>query len=443
MKKVFATACMLLLFPSITYSSIAERVTRKQIGGIDVVVYPTSIKDVVTIVGALPGGSALALANKDNASVAMITAMMLDRGTVREDKFALAKELENVGATLKFTTDQQSAMIRGRCLATDLPLVVRLLSEELRTPAFAPAEFEKVRQEFIGKQKNELDDVESRAAEASNRTLFPLGNPNRQPSIEEVLAAAQTLTLDQVKAFHQRVYGPDHMTLVFVGDVAPTRIEDAVRKSFGGWKGGADYVRNSSPSTDPGPINREISVQIPGKASTTLVVGQATGVRHRDADMVPLMVGTAILGSGFTGRLMHTVRDKEGLTYGIQADLDDDTFVGGSWQVVGTFAPDLLSRGSESTHREIQHWFSDGVSNDELTTRKGTIVGRYKVGLADTWGLASKLLMTVLRGRDVAWLDEYPRAIEAVSVEQVNSAIKKHLDPQNMITVKAGTLPSK
>ena len=37
-------------------------------------------------------------------------------------------------------------------------------------------------------------------------------------------------------------------------------------------------------------------------------------------------------------------------------------------------------------------------------------------------------------------LDEFPKDVEALTVSQVNAAIKKHLDPQKMVLVKAGTV---
>jgi zinc protease len=42
----------------------------------------------------------------------------------------------------------------------------------------------------------------------------------------------------------------------------------------------------------------------------------------------------------------------------------------------------------------------------------------------------------------LTWLDDYATAIRALTVEQVNAAIKKYLDPQNMVLVKVGTVPT-
>jgi zinc protease len=151
-------------------------------------------------------------------------------------------------------------------------------------------------------------------------------------------------------------------------------------------------------------------------------------------------VGTAILGRGFTGRLMGTVRDKEGLTYNIGAAVSDDSIVDGSWDISASFAPALLDKGIASTRRELEKWWRDGVTDQEVAERKQGLVGGYLVGLSTTTGLANTLLTDVQRGYDVDWLFGYPDAINALTRDQINGAIKKHLNPSVMVLVKAGSV---
>ena len=68
------------------------------------------------------------------------------------------------------------------------------------------------------------------------------------------------------------------------------------------------------------------------------------------------------------------------------------------------------------------------------------MLGNYYGSLATTHGIADALLRAVQRGYDLAWLDEYPKAIQALSVAQVNGAIKKYLNPSNMLLIKSGTV---
>jgi zinc protease len=137
---------------------------------------------------------------------------------------------------------------------------------------------------------------------------------------------------------------------------------------------------------------------------------------------------------------MGTVRDREGLTYGIGAGVSADTIADGAWSISATFAPALLDRGVASTRRVLETWWKDGVTDDELTARKQGIIGGYFVGLSTTGGLASTILTTIQRGYDLSWLDGYPGAVRAVSREDINRAIRTRLDPATMVLVEAGSV---
>lgn len=419
-------------------ANVADHSTRSQIAGIDVVTYRTDVKDVVVILGSLPAGDAMA--EPGNIAIPTLTGMMLDRGTTSLDKFAIAERLDNVGAEIAFSVGAQSVEVRAKCLKKDLPLIVGLIAGELRTPALQSQEFAKAKQQFIGALEASAQNTEARAQEAFDRAVFPPGHPNRPHTTAEFEAAAKSAGLDELKAFHAKYYGPAHMTLVVVGDVAAAETEAQVRKAFSGWTGGQDYMHPAAPAAPSGA--REVSVPLADKPSVSVILGQPTGLRYKDADALPLRVGTAILGSGFTGRLMGIVRDREGLTYSISAAVSEDSIVDGRWDISASFAPALLEKGLASTRRELERWWRDGVTDEELTARKQGLVGGYRVGLSTTAGLASAILTDLERGYGVSRLEEFPDAINALTRDQVNSAIKKHLNPGRMVLIEAGSIPT-
>ncbi len=430
------------------FADMAANAERSEVAGIDLVTYHTGVKDVVVIVGALPAGDAMA--GGGNAAIPTLTGMMLDRGTRALDQFAIAQQLENVGAEISYGVGTQSLEIRAKCLKKDLPLVLGLIAAELRTPALAPAEFAKARQQFIGGLDASLQSTEARSQEAFARAIFPAGNPNHPETLEQLLAAAKSATLDELKAFHAKYYGPAHFTLVLVGDVNLATAGAEVTKDFSGWSGGRDYLYGGEAAagpgggaqTDGGAASRDVKIPLPDKTSVSVLLGQATGLRYKDPDALALRVGTAVFGHGFTGRLMSTVRDKEGLTYDIGAGVIDDTLIPGAWEISASFAPSLLAKGIASSRRQLDLWWQTGISDPELARRKQGIVGGYEVGLATSAGLASTILTTIQRGYDLNWLDGYPKAVEALTTAQVNAAIKTHLNPGTMVLVEAGSVPA-
>ena len=137
---------------------------------------------------------------------------------------------------------------------------------------------------------------------------------------------------------------------------------------------------------------------------------------------------------------MANVRDKEGLTYGVYAYVSGDTFADGDWRIQGDFAPALLDKGIASTRRQLDAWHADGVTDAELQRAKSEFAGTYQVGLATSGGMAGTILVMLNRGMPLAFIDEYPARVNATTREEVNGAIRKHLDPAKMTLVKAGTV---
>ncbi len=417
---------------------IAPHVVRATIAGVDRILFKTSLQDVVTIRGSLPAGGVFNPAG--HPALADLAAGMLDKGTVKHDKFALSQQLEDVGAELSFDANAQNLVFSAKCLKKDVPLVLGLLAEQLRTPAFSDEEFEKLKKQMAGEYREQLDDTNFRAAQALGRALFPAGHPNRPPEAEKYLADLAAATLDDVKAFHAAHYGPAGMVLVAVGDVDDAAIDPALRAAFTGWSGGTS--RPETPKATAPAASRTEQVAMPGKASVSVLIGLPTGLKYGDGDRAALAVATEILGGGyFSSRLLATVRVKEGLTYGIFASLQKDTYTDGQWAIQATFAPELLEKGLASTQRELRRFTSEGATADEVRDFKSAIIGSYKLALANSAGVAGQILITVQRGLPLEFIDDYPKKIETLTLAEVNGAVKKYLDADRMITVMAGTMP--
>jgi zinc protease len=440
MKKLFLPSLLALctlLAASAARAGVADSAVRKPIHGIDVVILKTGVKDVVTIKGTLPAGDSRS--PDTNVALADLTAGMLDKGTTKQDKFTLAQKLGDVGATITFGTNASALNVNAKCLKQDLPMVLELIAEQLRQPAFSAEEFAKLKRHVTGLTRRSMEDTDFRAATNFVRAVYPVGHPNREASPEEYLAAVEKTTLEEVKAFHAQYYGPAAMRLVVVGDIEPAVVKAGLGQVFAGWTGGSAQPRPARAGSVDAP--RDQDVFMADKTTVSILWGQATQLRYGDPDALALRVGTAILGSGFTGRLMANVRDKEGLTYGIGSFIAADTFTDGDWRIQAYFAPELLDKGIASTRRQLTAWHKDGVTPAELTSAKGKFVGSFKLGLATTDGMASTVLNTVNRDLPLTFIDQFGATINSFTLDQVNGAIKKHLDPEKMVLIKAGTIP--
>ncbi|MBP8257782.1 MAG: insulinase family protein, partial [Opitutaceae bacterium] len=186
-------------------NSMAAHAVRARIAGIDVIAYPTEVKQVVTLRGSLPAGDVLS--PRSNPAIATLTGAMLDKGTQRQGKFAIASRLEGVGAQLDFSVGEIMLTFSGKCLRKDLPLVISLLAEQLRMPAFSEEEFAKLKKQLSGSLQRNLERTDFRANEAFVRSIYPEGHPNHTPSTAEFINAIDAASLQQVRDFYSTWYG--------------------------------------------------------------------------------------------------------------------------------------------------------------------------------------------------------------------------------------------
>ena len=410
----------------------ASTVLREKVAGIDLLLCRTGVKEAVTIRTSIAAGENATA----NPALAHLAASMIQRGTKQHDQFAIAEMLERAGVTIETKVNADTVEFEIKLLRKDVPLVVSLLAEQLRAPAFAAAELAKAKKQLIAEARQTLEDTDEQAAIAFSQVIFPAGHPSRRAGIAELITAIEKTKLAELRDFHASAYGPDAVRLAAAGDLDAAAFKAEVTKAFAGWTGGHVPKAGGEPAT----AGHEKIVQLPDKSSVSVIIGQRSGLRVRDPDWLALNIATGILGRGFTSRLVGNVRDREGLTYGIGAALAGDAFRTGAWLTKATFAPALLERGLASTQREITGWWRDGITADELEYRKSAAAGQFTVTLETSHGLAEQLLRCAERGLDVSWLDEFPAKVRALTVEQVNAAVKKHLDPDTMVTVKAGTL---
>jgi zinc protease len=418
-------------------TSIAENINDQKVGDIRLITSKTGVQDVVTFTGSFAGGDHFSPAK--NAAIADLTGNMLDKGTTKNDKFALAEKLENMGASINFSVGTHKVNFSGKCLKKDVDAVISLLAEQLRFPAFNEEEFNKLKQQRIGSWKQSLDNVGSRATEKMTQTIFAEDHPNHGTATETFIKDAETATLADVKEFHAKYYGPKSMIFVLVGDVDNDAVKSSIENAFDGWTGGVDY-----PDYDRAEIKTESAIEIvkmEEKTSASLMIGQATKLKRSDEDYLAFSVANQAFGGGsFTARLMSIIRDEEGLTYGIYASHGGDTFSDGRWWIQGTFSPNLLAQGYSSTMREFKRWVNEGLTQDEFDATISRLTGSFKVGLENTNGMASTILRFAERGYEMSYMDEYTEKLNNLTLAEVNSVITKYVNPDKVVTVVAGTV---
>ena len=378
-------------------------------------------------------------APRGKPALGQLTAMMLERGTKTRDKRAIAALLDGVGARLHVTADMYGATIQGSSLSRDTKLLLSVLADEMKSPAFPDSELKKAKAEMKTEVLRAFDDTRQRAFDRLTQIVFPAGHPYRAPSKDEMLASIGAARPPDLRAFHKDRYVGASTYLAIVGDVDPERVAALADSLLG------DLPRGSRPDLDlprasRAPPVRE-AVALPGKANMDLMFGAASGLRRRDPDYEASLVANAALGqSSLSSRLGKRVRDTEGLTYSIYSRFTMTDYLDGVWLADVAVAPTNLGKAMKSTREVIENYCRDGITEEEVATQKSFFAGNYQVQLATNAGTALALALAEKFGYGPSYLDEFPDRVGRVTRNEVNAAIRAHLDPAKLSVIVAGDL---
>ncbi|HEV3471236.1 MAG TPA: pitrilysin family protein [Pyrinomonadaceae bacterium] len=420
-------------------SGVAARVSRTELEtGAALVVLENSATPTVSVRGSLRAGSYFE--PRDKPGLARLTAGMLERGTRRRTKLELAGDLEAVGAELDFSADPFAVQLSGRSLAADFPVLLGALAEMLREPSFPEDELEKLKQQTVAAVMEQQADTRLRAYERLSQAIFDEQNPFYAHAAERLVASINSVTVEDVRAFHEKFYGGRSLVLSVVGDVRKAEARRLFEESFAGFGGPSSVaVEVADPAQQTG-ARREF-VLVREKANVDVLLGSAAPLRRDASDYYAALLANRALGeSTLSSRLGLQVRDVEGLTYGIGSRFRAPSLAAGPWYIAVSVNPGNVERAVESALRVLREYVEHGIRPDELEDEKSSAVGSFKVSLATNAGLAEALWNAEFYRLGLDYVDRYPQLIRAVTVEEVNAAIRKYFRPDHLTVVIAGDI---
>ncbi len=190
------------------------------------------------------------------------------------------------------------------------------------------------------------------------------------------------------------------------------------------------------------PTKKTVQIaNVPSKQNIELSIGAPLPLSLNSNDLPAFLFGLSVLGrwGGFAGRLMSTVREKEGLTYMIYARTEAITATeSGYWRIVTFFAPKDVKQGVTSTLREISQIVTNGVTELEVKRFK-TMIKTSEALTYDSLDKTTALIHNqLLCGQTWDQLTTQREALQNCTRAQINKALKQYLDPNKLIISAAG-----
>ena len=383
-------------------------------------------------------GDQKSLMNK--SAISVFTASMLDKGTTTRNRQQIKDELDKLKAQVGVFGGGNQVNVTIKTTKENLPAVIRLVGDMLKHPAFDANEFEKLKQEQLAQIEAQRSEPQSLAFTAFQRQMnpYPKEDIRYTSTPDEDVADVNALKLDDLKQFHKDFYGAQNATMSIVGDFEETPVRKVVTDELGTWKAKKPFSRLVTPFNDIKPTPQ--SLEAPDKANAFMVAGVNIPVRDDDPDYPALVLGNYMLGGGFlNSRLAVRIRQKEGISYGVGSQLQanplDKT---GMFMTYAIYNPENAERLEKAFREEMDKAVKEGFTADEIKAARSGLLQSRMVSRAQDTGLAGTLNNYLYLNRTLNWDADFEKKMESLTPEQVNAAMKKHIDPAKISIIKAG-----
>ena len=253
------------------------------------------------------------------SGLAGLVARMLSESTRQRPAMALAEAVESLGTTLSAAAGRDDSRVSMTVLPADFEPALRLLGEVVMEPAFAPRDFERVKNEWLDGVQAERQDPQRLAALTAVRAL---NGPVLGAPVNGSLSHVKRLGVADLRDFHARAYTPDNAALIVVGEVEEAAVRAEATRLFGSWRGKNAIAAVSLAPPPPPQKARLLIVDRPDAVQTAISAVQPFPKRSAPGHEARELLVTA-LGGLFTSRLNTNLREENAFTYGAFASAQE------------------------------------------------------------------------------------------------------------------------
>lgn len=369
-----------------------------------------------------------------------MTGSMLGRGTENLTRQQIRDSIDELQSSLN--VGGGTTVSAGLETQRDQLLPLLDLAEEmLKRPVFPERELDELKRQQLNGLDQQRDDPGAVAGRLLGRhfnTVEP-DHPDYVPDWDEQARRIEAIARDQLVAFHQSHYGfGPGTTISLVGDFDPEVLRAALESRFGQWTAQTPFERIDRELQPVVPM--ALNAQLDDKANAVLIGRTSFPMNDGHPDYPALSLAGHLIGGGFlSSRLATRIRDQEGLSYGVGAgfgasSLDEIA----SFQAFAMFAPENRERLIEVMFEELDRVIADGFDAEEMEAGRRGYLQQRELQRSNDATLAGMLSTNLYLNRDMFHQQRFEQALEALSVEEVNSALRRHFDPERITTAVAG-----
>ena len=231
------------------------------------------------------------------------------------------------------------------------------------------------------------------------------------------------------------------MIVVIVGAVKAADAISIVRERLADWQNADQPQTPTLIDVPPVPEMRRVFVPLPGKTQSDIVMGVPGPSRFADDYIAATMVNSVLGQFGMMGRIGDVVREQHGLAYYAYSSVEGGHGPG-AWMVAAGVNPANVELALESIVGELRRISDELVTDEDIADNQAYFTGHLPLQLENNEGIAGTLLNIEMFSLGLDYLIKYKERIYALSKEDLQTAIRRYVNPDALVVAVAGPDPS-
>jgi zinc protease len=358
--------------------------------------------------------------------------------------------VQRTGGTTSMTGDQIDDFLEARaafvetgiggdsgsagmnCLKQDFDDVFKVYLDVLRNPAFAQDKLDLAKVQSNSSIARRNDSVGGITGREIGRLVY--GPTSPIVSLEEYATIA-AITRDDLVRWHKAYYVPNNVMLGVSGDFDPKAMRKTIEQAFASWPKGQDVAVGKIPyRTAPNP--GVFFIEKPDVTQANIAMAEL-GIEQKNPDYFAAQIMNEVLGGGFSGRLVNSIRTKQGLAYSVSGGL------GAAFDRPGLMRLGMQTKSASlfdaiaALKVEVDGIVTNPPTDDEMGLAKESILNSFIFNYDSRAGILAQQMNYAYHGLPSNYLEMYRANIEKVTKDDVVRVAKKyvHVDDLSILVV--------
>ena len=395
--------------------------------GATLIITKNTNNDIIAMEMTAKGGNNL----EKTPGIASLTADMMQKGTQKYSKQELSQLLDENGIRLSISSKGDSFSVATKYTRNQRNIALNIFSEVIKNASFDFQEFDLTKKDKLISIRNRKNNPDSFIFDEFKTALWegtPYGVTGKV--LEKTIP---TITVNDLILYYKNLFKAQNIVITLNGNVDEKAYIDYFSNLLQNDGTEKINIKNYANKYKELQDNKIVKIEKDSQAAWILYGWHTDGVENQK-DWATLQVIDAILGSGMSSRLFTTLRDEQSLAYQVGTSFATNINKGVFALYIAT-NPSSIEQASNGLLNEINRLKNEFVTDKELAEAKDKILGNFVLSMETNIDKASVFNSLEVTGRGYDFVKEYPKVINAVTVQDIIKASNKYFSKPYILAI--------